>query len=83
VIKFIDLFAGAGGLSVGFEKLARPKYRSVWANDFNPFACETYRANFSSPCIDGDIVSYLEKRFSEIRRPIWWWADRPAKALAS
>jgi DNA (cytosine-5)-methyltransferase 1 len=66
VIDFIDLFAGAGGLSVGFEKLARPKYRSVWANDFNPFACETYRANFRSPCIDGDIVSYLEKYFSEI-----------------
>jgi DNA (cytosine-5)-methyltransferase 1 len=66
MVDFIDLFAGAGGLSVGFEMLNRRAYRSVMANDFNAFACETYRANFRSPCIDGDIVSYLEKHSNDI-----------------
>ncbi len=66
MIELIDLFAGAGGLSVGFEKLLSRKFRSVWANDFNPSACETYRTNFPSPCVDGDIVGFLEGHASEI-----------------
>ncbi len=66
MVKFIDLFAGAGGLSAGFEKLSRRGYRSVFANDFNAQACSTYRANFASPCVDGDIVSFLEGHSGDI-----------------
>ena len=33
--RLIDLFAGAGGLTVGFTWLCEEKFQPVWANDFN------------------------------------------------
>lgn len=65
-LRYIDLFAGAGGLSVGFEYLSDHGYRGVWANDFNEFAAETYRANFGIPCYAGDIVDILKDPETEI-----------------
>lgn len=59
VLSIIDLFSGAGGLSVGFEWLSSYPYKAVWANDFNGFAANTYNANFDSICIPGDIVDLL------------------------
>lgn len=63
-LRLIDLFAGAGGFSLGFSSLKRPDgsafFRSVWANDFNRFAADTYNANFGNHCCHGDIVSILE-----------------------
>ncbi|HHF0511901.1 TPA: DNA cytosine methyltransferase [Vibrio antiquarius] len=41
-IPFVDLFCGAGGLSAGFEKAG---FKSVFANDNDKFACETYSHN--------------------------------------
>ena len=38
-----DLFAGAGGLSVGFHQQG---FRSIFFNEIDPVASETYRANF-------------------------------------
>ncbi len=60
VLRFIDLFSGAGGLSAGFENLSGCNFRSVWANDFNQFAAETYTRNFGTPCHAGDIVDILQ-----------------------
>lgn len=57
---FIDLFSGSGGLSLGFERLSGLPFKSVWANDFNKFAAESYRRNFNCRCLEGDIVDYLE-----------------------
>ena len=37
-----DLFAGAGGLSLGFEKVG---FRPLWAADHNVAAVETFRCN--------------------------------------
>lgn len=42
--KLIDLFAGAGGLSLGFEKTGRFKIKV--AVEKNPYAQETYKENF-------------------------------------
>lgn len=42
--KVVSLFSGAGGLDYGFAKAG---FEIVFANDFNRFACETYRHNFS------------------------------------
>lgn len=42
VIPFADIFAGAGGLSVGFELAG---FRSVFALDNDPPSCETFKAN--------------------------------------
>lgn len=49
----VSLFAGAGGLDLGAEQTGR--VRVVWANDNEPFACRTYRANFGPHIVEGDI----------------------------
>ncbi len=40
---FIDLFAGIGGIRLGFEKAG---FRCVYSNDINKSATETYEKNF-------------------------------------
>jgi DNA (cytosine-5)-methyltransferase 1 len=55
-LRLIDLFAGAGGLSLGFSWHG---FKPVWANDFNADAAATYRANFGCDCLVGDIVAAL------------------------
>lgn len=57
--KIIDLFAGAGGMSLGFTKLMGHCFKPVWANDFNKYAAETYNLNFGGHCVYGDIVDIL------------------------
>lgn len=51
-MKILSLFSGIGGLDAGFEKTG---FKIVWANDFDKYAVETYKANYSSPIILGDI----------------------------
>lgn len=69
--RVIDLFAGAGGFTLGFTMLkngaGNPYFKSVWANDFNKDAVATYNANFGNHCTYGDIVDILES--SEITIP--------------
>jgi DNA (cytosine-5)-methyltransferase 1 len=53
---FIDLFAGIGGLRVGFDRLGG---ECVFSSEYNPFCQQTYRANFSDAKdrqIHGDIT---------------------------
>lgn len=58
--RVIDLFAGAGGLTLGFTEAFGHTFQPVWANDFNSYAVNTYNANFGNHCTLGDIVSILE-----------------------
>lgn len=54
VNNVIDLFCGAGGLSIGFEWAG---YNIVAANDNFPAACETYRRNHKNTLLfEGDIT---------------------------
>ena len=61
--KLVSLFTGCGGLDYGFAKAG---FDIVFANDFNSFACETYRKNFIkfhsdvSYLINGDINKYFD-----------------------
>ncbi|MDT8438883.1 MAG: DNA cytosine methyltransferase [Wenzhouxiangellaceae bacterium] len=57
--RLIDLFAGAGGMTLGFSQRFGHPFKSVWANDFNDFCVATYNANFGAHCIAGDIVDLL------------------------
>ncbi len=41
--RFIDLFAGIGGLRMGFESIGG---KCVFTSEWDKFACQTYRANF-------------------------------------
>lgn len=53
--RFIDLFAGIGGLRIGFEQAGGT---CVFTSEWNKFSQETYRANFPDPehGIEGDIT---------------------------
>jgi DNA (cytosine-5)-methyltransferase 1 len=63
-LRMIDLFAGAGGFTLGFTSIknkdGNPLFKSVWANDFNKDAAATYNANFGNHCTFGDIVDILD-----------------------
>lgn len=50
----VSLFAGAGGLDLGFSQAG---FDVVWANDFDPDAVETYRANLGDHIVCGDIAT--------------------------
>jgi len=52
-IPFIDLFCGAGGLSAGFEQAG---FTSVFANDYDEYACQTYSHNHKTAFVyNGDV----------------------------
>ena len=56
--KFIDLFAGIGGLRVGFESIGG---QCVFTSEWNKFSQRTYRANFEDDHeINGDITKIDE-----------------------
>ncbi len=51
--KVVSLFSGCGGLDLGFHKAG---YQTVWANDYEHWACETFSRNFGENIIvEGDI----------------------------
>jgi len=50
--KVVSLFSGIGGFDLGFEYNG---FNIVWANDFDKYACETYKANVSKNIVCGDI----------------------------
>jgi DNA (cytosine-5)-methyltransferase 1 len=64
--KLIDLFCGAGGMTLGFTEPLGHHFKPVWANDFNEYCVETYKANFGDHCIAGDIVEILSDPAIEI-----------------
>lgn len=47
-LRFIDLFAGIGGIRLGFER-AFPNARTVFVSEWDANARQTYRANFPQP----------------------------------
>lgn len=48
-----SLFAGCGGMDLGF---LQEGFSIRWANDFNHWACETYKKNFGPHIIEGDVT---------------------------
>ncbi|AFM04703.1 DNA-methyltransferase Dcm [Bernardetia litoralis DSM 6794] len=69
-LKYIDLFSGAGGFSLGFDNKG---FQNVFSIDIEPSFCETYKHNFANhQLVEKDIcdlsdseIKYL-KEFDEI-----------------
>lgn len=55
--KFIDLFAGIGGIRLGFESIGG---HCVFSSEFDEAACKTYEANFGEHP-SGDITKIAAK----------------------
>lgn len=64
--KVIDLFSGAGGLTLGFTQAFGHNFVPVWANDNNKDAVATYNRNFGNHCTCDDIVTLLSNEEIEI-----------------
>lgn len=61
--RFVDLFAGIGGLRIGFEKIGGT---CVFTSEWNKFSQETYLANFGNDhLIAGDITEVDEASIPE------------------
>lgn len=56
---FVDLFAGIGGLRMGFEAIGG---RCVFTSEWDKYAQQTYRANFGDHVIHGDIVQVASEQ---------------------
>lgn len=65
-----SLFAGCGGLDLGFKggfsyfgtNYAKNPFEIIWANEINKYACETYSANVDEHIVQGSI----EDRFDTL-----------------
>lgn len=51
-MKVVSLFSGIGGLDKGFSDAG---FDVIWANDFDKYAVQTYKANYENEIILGDI----------------------------
>lgn len=51
--NLISLFSGCGGFDLGFHLEG---YKTVWANDFSEWACESFRKYFGDVIVNEDIT---------------------------
>lgn len=58
----IDLFAGIGGIRLGFDNAFKDAIETVFVSEWDEFAQKTYKTNFDDPFdIAGDITKIDEK----------------------
>lgn len=65
--SIVSLFSGCGGMDLGFiggfdflgKHFPKTGFHIIWANEINPAACKTYRANFNHQLIEGDIQEHI------------------------
>lgn len=61
--KMIDLFAGIGGIRLGFDKAFQNQTETVFISEIDPYAQITYENNFGFDIdINGDITEINEKQ---------------------
>ena len=61
MLKSIDLFAGIGGIRLGFEQAFGEELKTVFVSEWDEFAQKTYKANFTDDFeIAGDITKISE-----------------------
>ena len=66
MLKSIDLFAGIGGIRLGFEQAFGDELKTVFVSEWDEYAQKTYRANFSDDFdIAGDITKISESKIPD------------------
>jgi DNA (cytosine-5)-methyltransferase 1 len=66
VFRSIDLFAGIGGIRLGFDQAFGNAIKTVFVSEWDEYAQKTYRYNFGElPTIAGDITKVDEKDIPE------------------
>lgn len=63
MIRYLDVFAGAGGWSVGLESMG---WRHLAMYDVNSSACRTARANFGAIVFEVDLRGHKEIQFPSV-----------------
>lgn len=62
MLKSIDLFAGIGGIRMGFDNAFKDSIKTVFVSEWDKFAQKSYSANFTDENpINGDITKIDEK----------------------
>lgn len=69
----ISLFAGCGGLDLGFvggfdflgKKYPKRNFEIIWANDIDKNACLTFKNYFNKDIVCGDITKILDNKKSD------------------
>lgn len=64
-IKIIDLFAGIGGIRLGFEMASNNNIECVFTSEWNRYSQQTYLTNFNDFSIHGDITKINEELIPE------------------
>lgn len=59
-IKIVDLFAGIGGIRLGFENASNNKIECVFTSEWDKYSKETYQANYNNEKVFGDITKIDE-----------------------
>ena len=65
MIKIIDLFAGIGGIRLGFENVSTDTIQCVFTSEWDKHAAETYRTNFPGEIVYGDITKIDENKIPD------------------
>ena len=63
-LKFIDLFAGIGGIRLGFEQACKDRdiiAKCVFTSEIKPYAIDVLKQNHPNEEINGDITQISEK----------------------
>lgn len=64
--KIIDLFSGAGGMTLGFSSRFNQPFEPVWANDLNEHCVATYNYNFGPHCEERDLLELVDAGLIDI-----------------
>ena len=64
-IKIIDLFAGIGGIRLGFQNATNRNIECVFSSEWNKYSVQTYQENYGAEVVHGDITQVDEKDVPE------------------
>jgi len=86
--QFVDLFCGAGGLSVGF---AWAGWKPLVATDWSSSAVATYKENIHDAVIEGDLrdgrvlaeVLAIAERARSVEAPLWIIGGPPCQGFST